>query len=345
MAKIVGLDVGYGFVKATDGETGFSFPSVVGEGHTNPTFRLKSVQTPILDDLKIAIGNNLYFIGKAAIRHSNFAYRDLSYTRTIGNDLELLFLTALSLFYNNKSREFKVVTGLPVDRMHLAEELEGRLLGEKTIKIPRRGVIQDTKTFYISEVEIVPQPLGTYWSQFLDGDKEGTTYLPKGLIGIIDIGFRTTDLAAIDNGEYIPGNSKSFPTGLVTAYREIGVALAREYGLEKESYALDSAVINRKINISGQTVDISAIVEEAFEKLATNILVEINSQWRIQDLDRLIVTGGGGQAISSYLLRQLPQAELAAEPNIANCSGFLAWGNWLWRVSGVDLEKEPVENE
>ena len=103
----------------------------------------------------------------------------ISYTRTIGNDLELLFLTALSLFYNNKSREFKVVTGLPVDRMHLAEELEGRLLGRKPSKY-RRGVIQDTKTFYISEVEIVPQPLGTYWSQFLDGDKEGQPICPRG---------------------------------------------------------------------------------------------------------------------------------------------------------------------
>ena len=164
--------------------------------------------------------------------------------------------------------------------------------------------------------------------------------------------FRTTDLAAIDNGEYIPGNSKSFPTGLATAYREIGVALAREYGLEKESYALDSAVINRKINISGQTVDISAIVEEAFEKLATNILVEINSQWRIQDLDRLIVTGGGGQAISSYLLRQLPQAELAAEPNIANCSGFLAWGTGsggfrrlIWKRSLSRMNKSFIKGD
>ncbi len=29
MEKIIGLDVGYGFVKVTDGTTGYSFPSVL----------------------------------------------------------------------------------------------------------------------------------------------------------------------------------------------------------------------------------------------------------------------------------------------------------------------------
>jgi plasmid segregation protein ParM len=33
MSKIVGLDVGYGFVKITDGDFGYSFPSVVGDSH------------------------------------------------------------------------------------------------------------------------------------------------------------------------------------------------------------------------------------------------------------------------------------------------------------------------
>ena len=64
--------------------------------------------------------------------------------------------------------------------------------------------------------------------------------MPKGLIGIIDIGFRTTDLAAIDNGEYIPGNSKSFPRS-GDGLQGNRVALAREYGLEKE--AMPSTVL------------------------------------------------------------------------------------------------------
>lgn len=98
MAQQIGIDVGYGFVKVTDGEVGYSFPSVVGEGHTKPTFSTKVSQSPAIDNLKVGIGNKLYFVGKSAIRHSRFAYRDLSYTRSVSDDLEVLFFSALSFF-------------------------------------------------------------------------------------------------------------------------------------------------------------------------------------------------------------------------------------------------------
>ncbi|NMB01433.1 MAG: ParM/StbA family protein [Firmicutes bacterium] len=336
MTKLVGLDVGYGFVKATDGESGYSFPSVVGEGHTKPTFSIRSNHMPVIDNLKIEMGQKLYYVGKAAVRQSKFVYRDLSYTRATGDDFEILFYSALSLFCPNRTNEFKVVTGLPVERIHLAKDLEKRVRGERNIKIFRGGEIRDTRV-YVSEVEIVPQPLGTYWSQFLNLD--GGEEVPmEGLTGIIDIGFRTTDLAAIEDGEYIPEKSKSLSVGLATAYSDVGSKLATEYGLEKESYALDGIIIKRKINISGQALDITDIVVSAFEKLAINILVEINSQWRISDFDNLILTGGGGQAISSYLLSQLPQAKLAVDPITANCRGYLAWGNWLWQLAGIHEE-------
>ncbi len=332
MAKLVGLDVGYGFVKATDGDSGYSFPSVVGEGHTRQTYSLRNGQTPMINDLKIEMDQKLYFVGKAAIRHSKFVYRDLSYTRNIGDDYEILFYSALGLFSSSRTNEFKIVTGLPVERMHLAKDLENRVKGEKTVKLPRGREIEDTKVFYVSDIEIVPQPLGSYWSQLLSLEGEDVANSPE-LTGIIDIGFRTTDLAAIENGEYMPEKSKSLPVGLSKAYKEISTSLSTEYGLEKENYTLDSAVINGKINISGQTLDITNIVTNAFEKLATNILVEINSLWKCSDFDSLILTGGGGQAISSYMLPQLPQGRLATDPITANCRGYLAWGSRLWQVA------------
>ncbi|MDD4570146.1 MAG: hypothetical protein PHE70_08495, partial [Tepidanaerobacteraceae bacterium] len=133
MAQLIGIDVGYGFVKVTDGEVGYSFPSVVGEGHTKPTFSTKINQIPAIDHLKIGIGNKLYFVGKSAIRHSRFAYRDLSYTRSVSDDLEVLFFSALSFFSKGVDNVFNVVTGLPVERMHLADDFINRVKGERTI--------------------------------------------------------------------------------------------------------------------------------------------------------------------------------------------------------------------
>lgn len=338
MTKLIGLDVGYGFVKATDGESGYSFPSVVGEGYTKPAFITRPGRQT-LDDLRVGLGEKFYCVGKAATRHSKFVYRDLSYSRTAGDDFDILFYCALSLFCYNRTNEFKVVTGLPVERMHLAKDLQTRVRGERTIKIPRGGEIQESR-IYVSEVEIVPQPLGTYWSQLVSPDGSENAVPLEGLTGIIDIGFRTTDLATIEDGEYISEKSRSLSVGLATAYSDIGPSLATAYGLEKESYALDSAIIKRKINVSGQTIDISDVVASAFERLATNILVEVNSHWRCSDFDNLILTGGGGQAVSSYLLPYFPQARLASDPITANCRGYLAWGKWLWGLSDVSAQPQ-----
>ena len=75
--------------------------------------------------------------------------------------------------------------------------------------------MRDTRV-YVPEVEIVPQPLGTYWSQsFNSGGQEKVP--SDGLTGIIDIGFRTTDLAAIEDDEYIPEKSNSLPCLLYTS--------------------------------------------------------------------------------------------------------------------------------
>ncbi|MBA1335347.1 MAG: hypothetical protein HPY66_0969 [Firmicutes bacterium] len=332
MTKLIGLDVGYGFVKVTDGRIGYSFPSVVGEGHNKPTFNVKSAELSVIDDLKIGIGNDLYFVGKSAIRHSKFAHRDLSYTRAVSDDLEILFFSALSPFCSNPINKFRVVTGLPVERMHLADDLAKRVKGEKMISLYTDGKIQEVK-IDIDDVEVVPQPLGTYWSVYLNGLGQIAEPL-EGHTGIVDVGFRTTDLAAVEDSEYIPEKSKTVPIGLVTAYSDIANYLATTYGLEKESYDLDSIVIKRKINVAGETIDISGIINKAFEKLAVNTLVIINSNWKTTDFDSLILSGGGGQAISSYMLPQLSQAKLTAEPITANCRGYLAWANRHWGAMG-----------
>ena len=62
MTQLIGIDVGYGFVKVTDGQVGYSFPSVVGEGHTKPTFSMKIGTSPAIDQLRIGIGDRLFLL-------------------------------------------------------------------------------------------------------------------------------------------------------------------------------------------------------------------------------------------------------------------------------------------
>lgn len=327
MSKLIGIDIGYGFVKVTDGEAGYSFPSVVGEGHTKSTFSIKGNQS-ILDDLKIDIGKGLTFVGKTAIKHSKYVFRDLSNTRSMGDDFEILFLSALSLFCTGSENRFSVVTGLPVDRMHFSEQLTKKMKGIRNVTLLRDGRPVNIN-INVTNVEIVPQPLGTYWAHHTLTSGQMAS-LQEERTGIIDIGFKTSDFAAVEDSEYIPQKSKTITIGLSTAYSDISSGLINEYGSEKESYALDSIVIKRSVNVAGQVFDISRIIDNAFERLATNVLVEINSLWRTGEFDTLVISGGGGQALSKYLLPHLSQAKLVSDPITANCRGYLSWANRLW---------------
>jgi plasmid segregation protein ParM len=135
LAKRVGLDVGYGFVKATDGAKGFSFPSVIGQGHEKPVFSTRMEKRPLIEDLKVSIGGDSYFVGRAAMRHAKYVQRDLSYTRAADGMFQVLVFSALSLFADGQQNEFKVVTGLPPERMHLMQDVEKRMQQRVTVTL------------------------------------------------------------------------------------------------------------------------------------------------------------------------------------------------------------------
>ena len=155
--QCVGLDIGYGFVKVTDGEYGYAFPSVIGTGHTKTIYRT-STQVERINDLRVLIDNQIYFVGKAALRHSRFAIRDLSDMRSQNEELKVLFFSALSFFCQEKHNRFKVVTGLPPGRMHMADDLINRFVREHMVSIYRGRTYQET-VISIDDLDVVPQPV------------------------------------------------------------------------------------------------------------------------------------------------------------------------------------------
>ena len=330
MAQIIGLDLGYGFVKVTNGESGYVFPSVVGDGRIQSTYST-GIQADIVNNLVIELNGKVYFVGKAAIKHSKFAFRDLSTTRTETGDWQVLMFAALSLFCSFRNNLFEVVTGLPPGHMYMAESLKKQVQQEGNRIRMFRNDKWDELGIAIGKIEVVPQPLGSFWSQGLDNmGKVRNDYM--GRIGILDIGFKTTDLATVEDGEFLPGFSRTIPVGLSDAYHEIGTMLTTKYGYEKASYALDQAVVKGRISVFGKAVDIVDIRSRAFESLASKIFVEVSSEWNLAEYDQILLSGGGGQALSEFLLPQLPQAQVVCDPITANSKGYLAWANRVWRL-------------
>lgn len=337
MEQCMGIDVGYGLVKVTDGQEGFVFPSVVGEGQPDVAQRVSLMPVSRVDDLRMAIDGQIHYIGNLAIRHSRLAYRGLSPTRAEGNEFSVLFLAGLSLFCHQPLNSFAVVTGLPPGRMHLADDLIRRVRGEHRVSRPAAHGAEEV-TIRVERVAVVPQPLGAYWSQVLDprGKVKEDTPALAGRTGILDIGFRTSDLVTVTGGEYVPEQSRTIPTGLAAAYDEIAARLFAEHGVEREPYALDEAVIRGEIGVAGRRIAITDLRERALAQLATKLLVELNAAWQIAEYDFLLIAGGGAHFLAPYLLPHLPQAAVAPDPGTANSRGFFSWANRLWNPTGAN---------
>ena len=135
MFQVIGVDIGYGFVKITDGIKGYSFPSVIGDGNVDPTYSIEGNTVIPINDLKIKINGKLYFVGKM---HCDIL---LIYTETfrsrglLRTTLRYCISQPLAFSVQNSTNSFKVVTGLPVDRMHMAGELKERIGGEKALQL------------------------------------------------------------------------------------------------------------------------------------------------------------------------------------------------------------------
>lgn len=330
MERLVGIDIGYGFVKATDGQEGYVFPSVVGNGGNHTLLRTGLQKLEPTDELRLSVAGKVHYVGNLAVRHSRMAYRSLSATREEGNDLLVLFLSALSLFCQEPVTSFAVVTGLPPGRMHQADDLVRKLKGQhQIVRHTASGPVDSV--LRVERISVVPQPLGTYWSRVLDSRGR----LPDDLrldsrVGIIDVGFRTSDLVTVEGGEYVPEKSRTIPIGLATTYEEISASILRDHGVEREIHALDEAVIRGEVSISGQKVDITGLRDQAFEQLATKIFVEVRSMWQLAEYDHLYITGGGGQALERFLKPHFIQSSLVDDPVTANSRGYLSWAHRLW---------------
>ncbi|HEX2953572.1 MAG TPA: ParM/StbA family protein, partial [Bacillota bacterium] len=345
MTKNIGIDLGFGFVKATNGEKDFIFPSVVGAGQ-DLTYRseLTTYVDPI-ENLSVSIEGKKYFVGDLAIRQSEILSRSLGENHAQEKNTKILLLTALALFVQGDSEEFNVVTGLPPSYyLAFKDELAEMVKGNHSIIINTDGTDRK-KTIVVDKVKIIPQPLGTLFQKLFNQngvleDKD----MARSRIGIIDVGFRTTDFAVADKLEYIDKMSYSTATGMSNAYGLVSEHLRNQFRIYKENFELDEIIQEAKIKIAGKVHDLTQVKKEAFEQVAAKILTEMNSIWDRRELDLIFVSGGGGKALADYLLPELETAVLIEDSQIANVHGYLKLAQKVFGIS-ADAQSKTTKVE
>jgi hypothetical protein len=335
--RILSADIGFGYTKATDGRRTQIFKSLVGEA--NPVQVVESL-LPAAPESEFPrhfeLGEEKIFIGELAERQS----RSRSFTLDPGQFIEQyarpLALAALAPFAEHGD-PVRLVTGLPIGffrRYH--ERLTTLLQNRHTITIVHGDGKAEEKQIHIERVRVIPQPFGSLFNLMLDdAGKIVAQRFASEKIGVIDIGFRTTDLAIADRTRYSERGSASTESGVSLAFAVIANVLQERSGVSVELYRLYEALARGSIKIKGKRHDLKGLAERALTHLATRIATEVGRLWADDwDIDAVVLTGGGGTLLAPYL-QPLLEGEvlpIAADRDarLNNVLGYQRYGAHIW---------------
>ncbi|MCA8966965.1 MAG: ParM/StbA family protein [Planctomycetes bacterium] len=334
--EIVGIDIGFGFTKATNGRDVVVFKSIFGEA-AEIQYREQLMESGVADDhLHLEIDGKPCFVGELAERQSNVRSFTLDQNQFVTGFTRIMALAALSRLAT-KSEPVKLVTGLPISYYRRHREEIARLLGGKhSIRvIDRAGNAQELSPA-VSQVRVIPQPFGSLFNLMLGSLAEvSDKRFVQGKIGVIDVGFRTCDFTIADRTRYSERGSRTTDHGIAQAFGIIATKLRDMSGVNVELYRLYDAAARGHIKIRGRTIDLKPMLEEVLGKLASAIAAEVERLWVDDwDIDLMAVTGGGGAVLAPYLKPLLNGEVLANDPSadarLNNVRGYWKYGKHLW---------------
>jgi plasmid segregation protein ParM len=340
---IVGLDVGFGYTKCVTARGTDVFPSVVGEWSSGG-FRLGaglgSLGRP--DGIEgVTVDGRSYTVGERALRLAHRRFVGLSRSWVDGAEFRVLALTALVRTLEHPGEPVTLVTGLPVaDVEPHGETLRRQLEGTHELQLEPGGRVWRVT---IGRVRVLPQPLGTVLAQLLD--PRGQLAGPEGLqvrVGVLDVGFRTTDYFTLDGLAVVPAHCLTRNTRMADLLLDLGREVYRRWGVEQDPHALDEPLRRGALHVGGDTVSLGALLEPWLDRHAEAIVAHARMLWGegARGLARLWVTGGGGAVLGSRLQALASHAEIVPHARLQNAMGYFRYGQRLQReLNGM---RDPV---
>jgi plasmid segregation protein ParM len=351
--QILGIDIGFGFTKATNGKDTFIFKSIFGEDADIQFWADFGTDAPT-DHIHVTIDDKSYFIGDLAEQQSRVLHFTLDQEKLITDFVKVLTLTVAGLFLDESTPidvPLNVVSGLPIGFFKQNHERFHEVLsGHHQVTYHSHDGRKTTKELNINKVRMLPQPLGSVLNLLMDANgKLINKALATQKVGVVDIGFRTTDYTILDHLRYIDRGSRTSETGISKGFGVIANKLREQCGVNVELYRLYNAVESGSIKVRGQGINFAQIRDQVYSQLAASIANDIDRLWDDDwDMDAIILTGGGSKDLAKHLQPQITGNILALDPDLDprlnNVMGYLKYGQSVWGEAGDEAAYAESES-
>lgn len=312
--KVVGLDLGNGFMKIVADDIEVVEPSV---------YALKPVVSfQQGTDFSVTVDGQSFYLGNNAL-DSNLRVTSVvgnvdALTRYTSKEYKNLLFGFLAQVFGEDVTIEKLVLGLP--NSHFAQ-CEGGLVENFSNKKEKVIVGEKTCTIRLEEVIVLPQPLGTYFYSDVQ---------QKDII-VIDLGNGTNDYTEINKlGNII--NMFSSEDALRKYHLEVLNYVRKLYPTHQLSL-IDVPKLEEngiKLTTGEHVVIVDAFVEALREKYAGYILQPVIEQYDyLSRFDKIIITGGGAEVFKESvktLKKELPNIAIVDNAQLANAMGFYKHG-------------------
>ena len=327
---IKAVDLGFGQVKAMSNTRQVEYPAAVGS--FRPVRFTSGMEGQELKDrLCLEFENKRYYIGNIAFTQS--APRvTMSSERFTSQEGLALMMSALLLLVNSQAEEVKLVAGLPVNEYAgLKDNYIDTLKGKHyTQLISPDGKEGEFYRFDITDVMILPQPVGTIFDKVLNDTGElADKALASGRVAVLDIGKHTVDLALTDALQFVDRSSVSFnDIGLFDAFKELSLIL------KGEGYDIPADSLEPYIRGDRKLDCLPALREQSFASQAEKIISRVLNIWPdLWTFDKIYITGGGALVLGDYIASGLnsDKVEVCNGPTFTNCKGYYKFACRKWK--------------
>ena len=326
----IGLDLGYGYVKGVN-EAGKEvlFPSLVCEGHDRRLSELFGGASGSLRDnihLVVSDGDSReIFVGDLAKQEGGLISFTLNENKTTHPSTKDLLTAAGFLLFPDTYTPVHLVTGLPLNQYLRGKDEFKHMLSKINVSVRHKNE-QISKRINFAHITIFPQAAGAVYHAIWD---ERSKYFIKGsYLGLIDIGFKTTDFITFlveDKLTLINNLSGTINTGISVVQSAISKKFTDKVGSNLDVPALMRLIENGRIWFDGSEISFVKEIEAAKQDVAKHIQNNLKSVWgeNIRYFHTVFLAGGGAAMLGHAFSGMHANVVTVKNPQFANAKGFL----------------------